>query len=278
MSIESTRSMIAALASAGVLVLSLASLGGCDGAGTGSETAVSNSASSSASMPAADDPAKAVPAARPLQAQLEAKKADFIAKAPPERVALYEQGVRDVAESGVLTSAKKVGDRAPDFSLPDAKGDTVVLADLLAKGPVVITWYRGGWCPYCNLQLKAMQDRLPDFERLGATVVAISPEKPDESLSTAEKDALAFLVLSDHGNAVADRYGVRYKLPGAILEQFNKGFGLDKHNDDDSGTLPLAATYVLDRDGVIRWAFVSADYRERAEPGDVVAAIEAVVR
>ena len=135
----------------------------------------------------------------------------------------------------------------------------------------MLTWYRGGWCPYCNIALRGFQKKLPEIRDEGASLVAISPETPDNSLSTAEKDHLEFEVLSDHGNKVAQAYGVAYKLPAVIAEQSRAR--LTKYNRDDSGTLPLGVTYVIDREGVIRYAFVDADYRKRAEPSDVLAAL-----
>src|SRR5262249_13450133 len=153
--------------------------------------------------------------------------------------------------------ALKVGDRAPDFELPDATGKKVKLSELTARGPVVMTWYRGGWCPYCNIALRGFQKRLPEIRAEGASLVAISPETPDNSLSTAEKNHLEFEVLSDRGNRVAQSYGVAYKVPRVVAEQ-SQG-RLARYNGDDSGTLPLGVTYVIDHDGIIRYAFVDSD-------------------
>jgi peroxiredoxin len=191
--------------------------------------------------------------------------------APPDRIRMYEQGIEEVRKSGVVDKALKVGDRAPDFELPNAKGKAVKLSELTPRGPVVVTWYRGGWCPYCNIALRGFQKRLSEIRAEGANLVAISPETPDNSLSTAEKDRLEFEVLSDRGNKVAHAYGVAYKIPRVIAEQSKAR--LAKYNGDDSGTLPLGVTYVIDREGIIRYAFVDADYRKRAEPSDVLAAL-----
>jgi peroxiredoxin len=213
---------------------------------------------------------------RPLEAQLEAMRAQFIQRADPATVARFDKGVEDVAALGLTESAKQAGDAAPAFELPDASGATVSLASLIAQGPVVVTFYRGGWCPYCNLQLRAYQERMDRFQELGATLVAISPEVPDETLSTKEKNELAFHVLSDKGNAVADAFGVRYRLPDDLVNAFKGRLELERLNGDDSWTLPLGATYVIGRDGTIAYAYLSADYRERAEPADVEAALVAL--
>ena len=211
--------------------------------------------------------------AAPVRRELEEFRQKFSKGAPPDRLRAYEQGIEDVRKSGVLEKALKVGDRAPDFELPGATGKTVRLSELLARGPVVVTWYRGGWCPYCNIALRGFHKKLPEIRAAGASLVAISPETPDNSMSTAEKNHLDFEVLSDRGNKVAHAYGVAYKLPRVVAEQFKGRLDLAKYNGSDSGDLPLGATYVIDRQGVIRYAFIDADYRKRAEPSDVLAAL-----
>ena len=211
-----------------------------------------------------------MPADRPLERQLNEMKLAFSERADAKTIEIFEQGVRDVAALGLVGSAKQLGDRAPEFALPDADGGTVQLAELLEAGPVVVTFYRGGWCPYCNLQLRAYQERLGEITALGASLVAISPELPDASLSTKEKSELTFHVLSDRGNEVADDFGIRYRLPDELIEAFTGRLDLESQNGDGSWTLPLAATYVIDTDGTIAYAYLSADYRERAEPQDMI--------
>jgi peroxiredoxin len=209
----------------------------------------------------------------PVRRELEEFREKSSRDAPPDRIRAYEQGIEELRRTGVTEKALKVGDRAPDFELPGATGKTVKLSELLGRGPVVVMWYRGGWCPYCNIALRGFHKRLPEIRAAGASLVAISPETPDNSLSTAEKSHLDFEVLSDRGNKVAHAYGVAYKLPRVVAEQFKGRLDLAKHNGSDSGELPLGATYVIDREGTIRYAFVDADYRKRAEPSDVIAAL-----
>ncbi len=213
------------------------------------------------------------PDAAPVRKELDEFRERASQKAPPERLKAYEQGIEAVRKSGVTDKALKVGDKAPDFELPNAAGKTVKLADLTARGPVVITWYRGGWCPYCNIALRGFHKALPEIRAASATLLALSPETPDNTLSTVEKNHLEFEVLSDRGNKVAHSFGVAYKIPKVIAEQFKGRLDLAKHNGDDSGELPLGATYVVDREGVIRYAFVDADYRKRAEPSTVLAVL-----
>lgn len=223
----------------------------------------------------APTPTSAPAAAPGLQSQLDALKASFQTKAKPETLALYDDGIRQVAESDVMKTALKVGAAAPDFTLADVKGKTVGLASMLKEGPVVLTWYRGGWCPYCNIQLKAYQDMLPELKAAGGQLVALTPELPDNSLSTAEKDKLTFSVVTDKGNAAAKSYGIAYRLPETLVNAFKGRLDLPKINGDESWTLPLAATYVVGPDGKIAYAFVGADYTKRAEPAEVLAAVRA---
>lgn len=213
-----------------------------------------------------------------LQAQLDAKRAEFESKASPEQLAAYNKGIEEVAASSVMQTALRVGAKAPDFELPNATGQRVKLADLLKQGPVVLTWYRGGWCPYCNIQLHAYQEVLADIESAGGKLVAISPELPDQSLSTREKNSLKFQVLSDSGNAIARLYGLAYRLPDDLIARFKGRLDLPKFNGDESWELPLGATYVVARDGTITYAFVDADYRKRAEPAAIVEAVKAAAK
>lgn len=205
-----------------------------------------------------------------LSEQLLALSAQSKERMPAEIVQTFQDGIQEVRGSGIVESAINVGAQAVDATLPDAQGNQVTLSELWAKGPVVVTWYRGGWCPYCNLQLQAMQGALPAIKAAGGTLVAITPETPDNSLSTSEKNNLEFVVLSDVGNEVAKKYGVVFKLPSKVSPIYKKMIDLSKYNADESDELPLAATYVIDQEGKIRYAFLDADYTKRAEPAEVV--------
>ncbi len=211
-----------------------------------------------------------------LAAELEARKESFLQSAPPERVELYEAGIADVAASGIYDQAKKVGDTAPDFTLPDPQGQPVRLAALLKIGPVVLTWYRGGWCPYCNLALASLQRTLPELTELGATLVALSPELPTFAEATAAENELTYPILSDVGNRVAREYGLVFKMSPGVAEAMRKGPKTVERNGDESDELPLSATYVIAPNGTITYAFLDADYRKRAEPSRIVEAVKAI--
>ncbi|MGP1420614.1 MAG: peroxiredoxin-like family protein [Tannerella sp.] len=168
------------------------------------------------------------------------------------------------------SKALKQGDKVKDFTLKNAKGEEVNLSVLLKKGPVVLTWYRGGWCPYCNLALKQLQEELAQIKEQGAMLVALTPELPDHSLTTQEKNALEFEVLTDLHNEVARSYGLVFKLDPQTAERYESMLHLSAHNGTDSSELPIPATYVVDTDGTIRYAYVNPDYKQRADAKTVV--------
>ena len=207
----------------------------------------------------------------PLQNILDEKKATFEAKASDEKKRIYADGIAAVENSGILENAKNLGDKAPDFTLKNAIGETINLQAVLKNGPVVLTWYRGGWCPYCNITLRRLQEELPNFKAAGAQLIALTPEIPDSSLSTLEKNELDFEVLSDVGNVIGKKYGVVFTLTLEVAESYQKGFGLHSFNGNE---LPLGATYVIKQDGTIAYAFLHPDYRNRAEPSEVLAALK----
>ncbi len=195
---------------------------------------------------------------------------------PKPALAIMDAETSRLAASGLAARALKVGDAAPDFILPDAQGGPVRLRALLDQGPMVVVFYRGGWCPYCNLHLRGFQSRLPAFRELGATVVAISPQLPDNSLSTREKNELAFPVLSDVGNKVARQFGIVFELSDRLVELYRQfGHALEDFNGaDGSRELPVPATFLLDGKGVIRLAHVDVDYTRRTDPDEVIEALK----
>jgi peroxiredoxin len=212
-----------------------------------------------------------------LASQLADYKAGFAQRVAPERVAMMETATAELRASGIEQRALHAGDAAPaGLVLPDALGRPVGLAGLWHRGPLVLLFYRGGWCPYCSLELRAWQRRLPELERLGASLVAVSPQTPDHSLTTAEKNELAFPVLSDSSLAASDAFGITFTLAPELVELYGRvGNDLPVLNGNGRWALPLPATYVIDRDGRIVYAHVEADYRERAEPDAVLRAVQA---
>ncbi len=240
------------------------------------------SASPVIAQPASDAPktdeaamTQTQPAKGELGRELETRKQQFEQAAPAELIETFEKGVRDVEALGVLERAKNVGDQAPMFELPDGTGETVTLAGILKSGPAIVTFYRGSWCPYCNIQLRSYQQHLDQFRALGAELVAISPEKPTPA-DAEDAPNYEFHVLSDSGNEVADAFGIRYRLPDELIDAFSGRLDLAEYNGDGSWTLPLGATYVIDAEGRIVYSYLSADYRTRAEPEDLIAALRSI--
>lgn len=211
-----------------------------------------------------------------LSEQLEAYRAGWRARVPADRQAVMDTHIAELAAGGIRQTAKQVGDLAPAIRLPDQHGSEFDVANLLAKGPVVVTFYRGGWCPFCNFELKAYQLALPRLASAGASLVAISPETPDHVTDTATKNELSFPVLSDVGQAVAKAFGIHYAFTDELRTAYD-GFKLDipgRNGTPDDWSLPLSATYVIGPDGRILFADTRTDYRERTDPEDVLRLLE----
>lgn len=211
-----------------------------------------------------------------LQAKLDAFKADFEAGKPPYSVPrsvidTMHRATEELIASGAATRALKAGDTAPLFVLKDSDGKPVSAAELLAQGPLVISFYRGVWCPYCNMELQALQEALPSFRELGASLVAISPQNPVNSRKSVRTNGLGFPIPSDPGNATAAAFGLRFTLPDYLIELYKSlKNDLPTFNGDTSWTLPMPSRFVIGQDRVIRYAEVNPDYTQRPEPADML--------
>ena len=202
---------------------------------------------------------------------------NFMSSLADEDAQITGGSFEKLAASQTAENALVVGDTVPDFTLPNVTGDPVSLHDMLNKGPLVVNFYRGGWCPFCNLELQALQARLPEIRALGATLVGISPETPDNSLTAIEKHRLEFEVLSDVGNKTARKFGLLFTVYEEMRPLYLKwGLDVPASNGDDSWELPVPATYVIDSNAVIQAAHVDKDYTKRMEPEDVLAALHAI--
>jgi peroxiredoxin len=214
-----------------------------------------------------------------LQAKLDAFKAEFEAGKPPYNVppSVIETMRRATAEliaSDAAARALKADDQAPEFTLDDPDGRPVASADLLARGPLVVSFYRGVWCPYCDMELQALQAALPEFERLGANLIAISPQNAVNSRKSVRQNALGFPILSDPHNSVAAAFGLRFELPDDLVALYKSlRNDLPAFNGDDSWTLPMPARYVIGQDGAILYAEVNPDYTRRPEPQEMLPAL-----
>jgi peroxiredoxin len=212
-----------------------------------------------------------------LQDRLDAFKAEFRAARPADVRQTMERATAELIASGAAGRALKAGDRAPDFTLDAPEGTPVASTDLLARGPLVISFYRGVWCPYCNMELQALEAARADFAAAGASLLAISPQSRVNSRKSLRDNALGFPILSDPGNTVAAAFGLRFALPDYLVELYQSlGNRLPAFNGDDSWTLPMPGRYVIGSDGVIAYAEVNPDYTHRPEPSDMLPAIRRV--
>ena len=216
-----------------------------------------------------------IPTSILLQQQIDALLAQAKGQVPADLLKDLLSPIDQLIASDAAEKALKEGAQVPDFTLPDALGNAVTLSHLLRQGPVVLSFYRGEWCPYCNLELRAYQRALPQLQELGASLVAISPQTPDHSLSTVEKQQLTFAVLSDVDNEVARKFGLVFTIEEAVRAPHRRiGANLPAFNGNDSWELPMPGTFLVDQWGAIRLAFVDPDFKHRLDPSVVIARIK----
>jgi peroxiredoxin len=211
-----------------------------------------------------------------LQARLDAFKADFEAGKPPYNVPrsvieTMHRATAELIESGAAQRARKAGDVAPSFLLKDPEGNVVNSVDLLRRGPLVLSFYRGVWCPYCNMELQALEATKAEFDKYGASLVAISPQTAANSRKSVRQNKLSFPILSDVKGEVGAAFGLRFDLPDYLVELYKQlKNDLPTFNDDPSWTLPMPARYIVGQDGVILYSEVNPDYTHRPEPEDMI--------
>lgn len=216
-----------------------------------------------------------------LQDKLDAFTANAVAKGLLSQsiLAKFAKGTKDLIESGQAERAVKAGDDAPLFNLPDADGVIFNARSLLAKGPLVVTFYRGVWCPYCNMDLQALEAARPEIESRGASLVALSMQNASNSRKSGRDNHLGFPILVDYKGQVADRFGLRFKLSDELVDVY-KQFGNDlaQINGEPSWMLPMPARYVIDQDGAVAYAEVNPDYTKRPDPSDLFPILDQLVR
>lgn len=219
-----------------------------------------------------------------LQAKLDAFKADFEAGKPPYNVPhsvieVMHRATAELVASGVAGRALAAGSRAPSFALKDPDGKAVSSSELLGQGPLIVSFYRGVWCPYCNMELQALEAALPEFEQLGAKLVAISPQIPANSRKSVRQNHLSFPILSDTNGDIAAAFGLRFELPDYLIETYKDlKNDLPAFNNDPGWTLPMPARYVIGQDGVILYAEVNPDYTRRPDPEDMLPVLRQATR
>lgn len=191
-----------------------------------------------------------------------------------EDKAIMEKAAADLAKT-MPNPGLKVGEIAPDFSLPNVYGTQIQLSSLLKKGPVIINFYRGAWCPFCNLELRSLKQNLPNFKKYGATLISITPQKPDKSLEQVKKDKFPFDILSDLDSSVIKKYKLFFTLPPKLVALYKKlGLDLEVFNGKGRNELPIPGTYVIDKKGIIRAVYANTDYTKRMEPQAIIDALK----
>jgi peroxiredoxin len=205
-----------------------------------------------------------------LKQQLEQCSIDFT-KEFPEQDRIFCRFIDELRDSGILEKVLKEGDTIPDFALPDIHGNIITLDSLLDAEKLIINFYRGGWCPYCSLELQMWESVYTELIRKNVNLVAISPEKAELSSMASRNSNLSFEVLSDFDNEVARQFGLVFKLDSQVSDLY-ESFGIDlvSVNGNDSGELPIPATYIVGRDRKIIDAYIDVDYRKRKDPEEIL--------
>jgi len=213
-----------------------------------------------------------------IREQSKQLQATSAAQLPPDVVEVFSRNSQQLRERGIPSGTVKVGDTLASFTLCNAMGTPVTLDDLVSAGPAVLVFYRGGWCPYCNLALRTYQrELLPQLGAWHATLAAISPQTPDKSLSTAEKAGLVFEVLSDPGSRLARRIGIAFEQAEEVLAAQRKlGLDLAQVNEEGSTELPMPTVLIVDPDRIVRFVDVHPDYTTRTEVGDIIGALAGI--
>ncbi len=210
-----------------------------------------------------------------LEQELKAKADESAKKMPADKKKVMSDAIDELRKSRIVDKVPKAGETFPDFTLLNAQGKPVQRKDVLKKGRVIITFYRGGWCPYCSIQLHAFQKEMPKIKALGADLIAVSPELPDNSMSTQEKNKLEFMVLSDHNQDLARKLNIVYTLSDPLQKLYSQlNIDLPKANGQKTWELPLAATFVVDASGRILYSFAHEDYKIRAPMNSVLKALQ----
>ena len=209
-----------------------------------------------------------------LQDELDAFRAKFAKMVPQDVRDQLHEANEDLRDTGILNRVVNIGDILPDFALPNQDGETVQLADLRARGPVIISYFRGNWCPYCLIELEALSRAYGDVRAMGAELVVISPQLPRFSAKIKADKALPFDLLTDEGLAYADQLNLTFMVPenvAAIYKQF--GVNVAEHNGDAQLRLPMPARLAVNSDGKLLYAATDPDYTRRPDPAETLAVL-----
>jgi peroxiredoxin len=212
-----------------------------------------------------------------LNKEIEEMQKKLTADVPGDIIETITSANKKIIGSRLEKGALRAGQNMPVFQLNNHLNRPVASYELLGKGPLIISFYRGSWCPYCSMELNALQKYHEEFTALGAELIAITPELPDGTLRSIKKHKLAFQVLTDIDNRLARKFGLVFTLPEELRDIYRSfGFDLEKANGNDKWQLPIPATYIVNPEGIIEYAFVNADYTKRLEPDTILAQLKKI--
>lgn len=213
-----------------------------------------------------------------FQERLSNLKKRFDGNLTPAYTKLLTKAIRELEAPEMRKKVLKLGDAMPEFELSDQDGNVMCATEVLEHGPLVITFYRGFWCPYCNIDMNNLQNYVPDIENKGAKLFAISPERPDYSKRIIKRQHLTFDILHDKRNQVADSFGLKWKLSDEIITFYLEKlhYNLKLYHGDDDWSLPIPARFLIDTSGVIRYAESTPDYSTRPDPDDLMSVLKTI--
>ncbi|MBP2616791.1 peroxiredoxin-like family protein [Chryseobacterium jejuense] len=209
-----------------------------------------------------------------LAKQIEYLNQELSSQLPLEILNAFAKSIEDLKTKRMEENSVQVGDQMPEFSLPNALGTIINSEDILKNGKIILAFYRGSWCPYCNLELKFLQDNLSRIKDKDATLIAVSPQRPDHSLSMTEKNNLEFEVLTDVDNNFAEKLGIAFQLQDFVLPYYKDlGIHLSGFNKNMDNTLPVPAVFVVDENKVITYRFLDINYMNRVDVEELIEAL-----
>lgn len=209
-----------------------------------------------------------------LAKQIEYLNEELSSQLPQEILNAFGKSIEDLKTKRMEENSIQIGEQMPEFLLPNALGTIINSEDILKNGKMILVFYRGNWCPYCNLELKFLQDNLFRIKDKGATLIAISPQSPDHSLSMTEKNNLEFEVLTDTDNNFAKKLGIAFLLQNFVLPYYKElGINLANFNKNEDNTLPVPAVFVVNENRVVTYKFLDVNYMNRVEVEELIQAL-----
>lgn len=209
-----------------------------------------------------------------LAKQIEHLNQELSSQLPQEILETFGKSIEDLKTRKIEENSIQIGNQMPEFSLPNALGKIINSEDILKDGKMILVFYRGSWCPYCNLELKFLQDHLSRIKNKGAALVAVSPQSPDHSLSMAEKNNIEFEVLTDADNNLAKKLGITFQLQDFVIPYYKSlGINLFDFNKNNDNVLPVPAVFIVDENRMVTYKFLDVNYMNRVDMEELIQAL-----